>query len=203
MENKNFIPFQFFPVSWDWRPNQILLSILQHTAMLPTIRGFLPSSTRRLLSTSSIRLNYQFKIKLTPNEKSQINLKSKESQTASSPVKRIDQRLVKKFQSGTTYDPFDFSLARLHLDKKFATRNSSNDLFDKYGINPLDLYTNPEFLSQFVSSTGKILHRDVTGLSAKNQRRLSRAIRRCQAIGLMSKTHRDVSYLPPRLTGKL
>lgn len=78
-----------------------------------------------------------------------------------------------------------------------------NDLFNKFGVNPLDLYTSPETLSQFVTSTGRILHRDVTGLSAKNQRRLSKAIRRCQSIGLMSKVHKDVSLLPTRTSGKL
>lgn len=157
----------------------------------------------RAFTTGVPRFNLSFKIKLTPNEKSQINVKAKESGSSASQNKKIDPRLVKKFQSGTTYDPFDFSLARLHLDKKFSSKNSSNDLFEKNGVDPLDLYTNPEFLSQFVTSSGKILHRDVTGLSAKNQRRLSKAIRRCQAIGLMSKTHRDVSFLPSRIMGKL
>ncbi|CAR21185.1 hypothetical protein ACU8KH_00217 [Lachancea thermotolerans] len=161
------------------------------------------SIPKRAFTSGIPKQNLSFKIKLTPNEKSQINVKARDPGSASSQPKRIDPRLVKKFQSGTTYDPFDFSLARLHLDKKFSSKNSSNDLFDKNGVDPLDLYTNPEFLSQFVTSSGKILHRDVTGLSAKNQRRLSKAIRRCQAIGLMSKTHRDVSYLPSRIMGKI
>ncbi|SCV01600.1 LAMI_0G12486g1_1 [Lachancea mirantina] len=162
-------------------------------------------SSCRLFSSSSAKMDYSFKIKLTPNRKSQVNLKSGDNSAASpaTKLKRLDPRLVKKFQSGTYYEPFDFSLARLHLDKKLARKNSSNDLFDKNGVDPLDLYTNPEFLSRFVTSGGKILHRDVTGLSARNQRRLSKAIRRCQAIGLMSKTHRDVSFLPSRITGKL
>lgn len=171
--------------------------------MLKSAFGLLNASNRRLFSSSLVKGNLSFQLKLTPNEKSQVNLRSKGANSSQSQNKKIDPRLVKKFQSGTTYDPFDFSLARLHLDKKFSSKNSSNDLFDKYGIDPLDLYTNPEYLSQFVSSTGRILHRDVTGLSARNQRRLSKAIRRCQAIGLMSKTHRDVSYLPPRILGKL
>ncbi|SCU78357.1 LAFA_0A06216g1_1 [Lachancea sp. 'fantastica'] len=172
--------------------------------MLSTRNWILSGTIRRAFSKTAIKSDLSLKIKLTPNEKSQVNLKNTNtSSNAPSQIKKVDSRLVKKFQSGTTYDPFDFSLARLHLDKKFASRNSFNDLFDKNGVDPLDLYTNPEFLSQFVTSSGKILHRDVTGLSAKNQRRLSKAIRRCQAIGLMSKTHKDVSYLPSRIMGKI
>ncbi|CEP63468.1 mitochondrial 37S ribosomal protein bS18m LALA0_S08e03158g [Lachancea lanzarotensis] len=172
--------------------------------MLATRNYVLNTTARRVFSKTAPKLNLSLKIKLTPNEKSQIDLKSTNT-TANAPsqIKKVDSRLVKKFQSGTTYDPFDFSLARLHLDKKFASKNSFNDLFDKNGVDPMDLYTNPEFLSQFVSSSGKILHRDVTGLSAINQRRLSKAIRRCQAIGLMSKTHKDVSFLPSRIMGKI
>lgn len=117
-------------------------------------------------------------------------------------IKKLESKLIKNFQPGTVYNPFDFSLERIHLDRKFGVRPGSYDLFEKLKVNPLDLYTNPEFLSRFVSSTGKILHRDVTGLSAKNQRRLSKAIRRCQAIGLMSKTHKDVSILPQRTMSK-
>lgn len=156
---------------------------------------------RRLFSSGAVTLK-PLQIKLSNNnQKKQINVGSM-NQTSTN--KKIDPRLTKKFQRGSIYDPFDFSLARIHLDKKYgSSRRPINDLFIKFGINPLDLYTSPEVLSQFLTSTGKILHRDVTGLSAKNQRRLSKAIRRCQAIGLMSKVHKDVSLLPTRTSGKL
>ncbi|KAH3902778.1 related to 37S ribosomal protein RSM18, mitochondrial [Saccharomycodes ludwigii] len=108
---------------------------------------------------------------------------------------KIDPRFVRSFNSATTYDPFDFSLARLHLDKKYSNIRSENDFLNK--INAVDLYVYPQYLSKFLTSSGKIVHRDVTGLSAKNQRRISKAIRRAQAIGLLSKVHQDVSMLPP------
>ncbi|SMN19951.1 similar to Saccharomyces cerevisiae YER050C RSM18 Mitochondrial ribosomal protein of the small subunit, has similarity to E. coli S18 ribosomal protein [Maudiozyma saulgeensis] len=100
-------------------------------------------------------------------------------------IKTLEPKLIKSFEYSTIYDPFDFSMARINLDRKHKSK------FKLFGnnINPLDLYTSPEILSQYMSSTGKILHSDVTGLSAKNQRRLAKAIRRAQAIGLLSKTH--------------
>lgn len=140
-------------------------------------------------------------LKFKPNTKTQVEVGSMKQPGNN---KRVDPRLMKRFARDSIYDPFDFSLARIHLDRKESSSNrSANDMFDKFGVNPLDLYTSPEILSQFLSSTGKILHRDVTGLSAKNQRRLSKAIRRAQAIGLLSKTHKDVSFLPTRTSGRL
>lgn len=153
----------------------------------------------RMLSTSAKRLNPG--MKFMPSTKKQVEVDSIKKAENS---KKVDPRLMRRFVRDSTYDPFDFSLGRIHLDRKHSLSNrSANDMFDKFGVNPLDLYTSPEVLSQFLSSTGKILHRDVTGLSAKNQRRVSKAIRRAQAIGLLSKTHRDVSFLPTRISGKL
>lgn len=165
--------------------------------MLPRLR--VTSASTRLFSSATAKLGSG--VRITPNRKTQVEL---ETVTQVETNKRVDPRLMKNFARDSTYDPFDFSLAKIHLDKKNnAAKHKANDMFDKFGVNPLDLYTSPEILSQFISSTGKILHRDVTGLSAKNQRRLSKAIRRCQAIGLLSKTHKDVSFLPTRTSGKL
>ncbi|CAG60776.1 uncharacterized protein GVI51_J02673 [Nakaseomyces glabratus] len=111
-------------------------------------------------------------------------------------IKTINANFVPQFQRSAVYDPFDFSLSRLNLDRKMnRPKIQHHDLFEKYGLNPLNFYARPEILSYYVGSTGKILHRDVTGLSAKNQRRMAKAIRRCQAIGLMSKTHRFTNFL--------
>lgn len=165
--------------------------MLRHTILPLKLVGTIRSAATRSIA----------QVRLTPNMKTSVDAGTTRSLEGS---KRVDPRFIKKFPRNSTYDPFDFSLARIHLEKKFGSaKHSSNDMFDKYGINPVDLYTSPEILSQFMSSTGKILHRDVTGLSAKNQRRLSKAIRRAQAIGLLSKTHKDVSFLPTRASGRL
>ena len=52
-------------------------------------------------------------------------------------------------------------------------------------------YKNPELLKLFVTRTGKILPRRITGVSARNQRKLRKAILRCRQIALLPySTHR-------------
>ncbi|KAH3684703.1 hypothetical protein WICPIJ_004338 [Wickerhamomyces pijperi] len=102
--------------------------------------------------------------------------------------------LIKNFNAGETYDPFDFSIAKLNLDRKQKKLNLANEtgVFDKKKLNPLDYYTSPNELNKFVSSTGRIQARDVTKLTLKNQKRLSKAIKRSRAVGLMSSVHRVI-----------
>ena len=46
-------------------------------------------------------------------------------------------------------------------------------------------YQDPDLLRRFISERGKILPRRVTGTSAKNQRRLTIAIKRARIMGLL------------------
>ena len=46
-------------------------------------------------------------------------------------------------------------------------------------------YKNVELLKRFISERGKILPRRVTGTSAKNQRKLTVAIKRARIMGLL------------------
>lgn len=53
-------------------------------------------------------------------------------------------------------------------------------------------YKNPELLKLFVTSTGKILPRRITGVNARNQRKLRQAILRSRQIALLPyTTHRS------------
>ncbi|MBO0453996.1 30S ribosomal protein S18 [Enterococcus devriesei] len=47
-------------------------------------------------------------------------------------------------------------------------------------------YKNIELLKRFISERGKILPRRVTGTSAKNQRKLTIAIKRARIMGLLA-----------------
>ncbi|MEM7011734.1 MAG: 30S ribosomal protein S18 [Verrucomicrobiota bacterium] len=46
-------------------------------------------------------------------------------------------------------------------------------------------YKHPEFLGKFVSETGKIFPRRVTGVSAKLHRRITREIKRARSLNMM------------------
>lgn len=52
-------------------------------------------------------------------------------------------------------------------------------------------YRNAELLRRFISPEGKILPCRRTGLTAKNQRKVTRAIKQARAIGLLPFTNHD------------
>ncbi len=69
-------------------------------------------------------------------------------------------------------------------------RRRKVDPFDQNPSWELD-YKNPELLKLFVTRTGKILPRRITGVSARNQRKLRKAILRARQIGFLPyTTHR-------------
>ena len=56
--------------------------------------------------------------------------------------------------------------------------------FKKMGINYID-YKDPEFLMRFLNNQGKILPRRMTGLTAKQQRDLTLAVKRARIVALL------------------
>lgn len=52
-------------------------------------------------------------------------------------------------------------------------------------------YRNPEVLRRFISPEGKILPSRRSGLTAKHQRKVTRAIKKARAIGLLPFTNHD------------
>ncbi len=57
---------------------------------------------------------------------------------------------------------------------------------DRNSKNPIDLdYTDVEVLSRHVTDTGKILPRRITGMTAKQQRRVTSTIKRARNMLLM------------------
>lgn len=123
-------------------------------------------------------------------------------QESSQPPVHIDSVFAKRFGVGETYDPFDFSNDKLDIQKRerrsARASGTSRDPFENAGIDPLDVYMMPELLSRFLSSTGQILPREITGCNNKNQRKLSMAIKRARACGLLSSVHRHARFLPTR-----
>ncbi|ORZ34815.1 hypothetical protein BCR44DRAFT_33648 [Catenaria anguillulae PL171] len=64
------------------------------------------------------------------------------------------------------------------------------DVFKAMGTDPLASYKDVTLLSNFVTETGMLMHRKHTKLSAKNQRKLTKAVKRARAMGLMPHTYR-------------
>ncbi|XP_069092470.1 small ribosomal subunit protein bS18m [Pleurodeles waltl] len=57
-------------------------------------------------------------------------------------------------------------------------------------------YKNTQLLSQFVSPyTGRIYGRHITGLCAKKQKEISKAIKRAHIMGFMPVTYKDPAFL--------
>jgi small subunit ribosomal protein S18 len=57
--------------------------------------------------------------------------------------------------------------------------------FTKVGLEYID-YKDVNTLNRFTNDQGKILPRRVTGVSAKHQRQLTRAVKRARHLGLLS-----------------
>jgi small subunit ribosomal protein S18 len=60
-----------------------------------------------------------------------------------------------------------------------------NDVFYQLDLDPLEECQNSYLLTGFVSDMGKIFGREKTGLTAKSQRKLGKAIRRAKQMGVM------------------
>jgi small subunit ribosomal protein S18 len=79
----------------------------------------------------------------------------------------------------------DFFRRRRALLGPGAAESRRNDSFHQLGIDPLDEATNGRLLSYFVTDMGKVKSRAETKLTWRNQRRLTKAIRRAKMMGIM------------------
>jgi len=74
-----------------------------------------------------------------------------------------------------------------------SAESRQNDWFYQLGIDPLDEATNSRLLSYFVTDMGKIKGRAETKLTWRNQRRLTKAIRRAKMMGIMPILNKQIS----------
>lgn len=176
------------------------------------VRGITQSARLCLLPSSNDMKSEEQWIS-TPAEQANVDTQSSDSAifkvvqsarklrdtTSKEPPLNIITKFTRRFETYDTYDPFDFSMNKRAMeDRKPATRKNTRDPFEATGIDPLDCYTMPEVLSKFVSSTGQILPRDVTGCSSTNQKKLGIAIKRARSCGILSTVHKHSRYCPPR-----
>jgi small subunit ribosomal protein S18 len=69
------------------------------------------------------------------------------------------------------------------MGRGFGRRKVDPFLVDKTLL--LD-YKNIKVIQRFVTETGRIVPRHITGVTAKNQRKLSQFIKRCRNLGLLA-----------------
>ncbi|KAJ3026936.1 UNVERIFIED_CONTAM: hypothetical protein HDU68_004783 [Siphonaria sp. JEL0065] len=97
------------------------------------------------------------------------------------------KRLFKPYQ---TYEPAELNQQNTEFYQKARAKEPKDDIFAVLKINPLDVYKNVRLLSHFVTEMGHIKPRTETGLGIVNQKRLAKAIKRAQALGLMPYTYK-------------
>ncbi|KAJ2694973.1 hypothetical protein H4R19_005874, partial [Coemansia spiralis] len=95
-------------------------------------------------------------------------------------------RYSRRFLPTETYHPaeLDEGNARRTLDFSKQERPTV-DPFRVLGLDPLKEYKNALVLSNFVTEMGRIKPRHKSGLTAKSQRRVAKAIRRARSFGLL------------------
>ncbi|KAJ1736244.1 hypothetical protein LPJ61_000028 [Coemansia biformis] len=96
---------------------------------------------------------------------------------------------TRRFFPMDTYHPGEFDEGNARKTIDFAKRDrTAVDPFKALGIDPLKEYKNALVLSNFVTDMGRIKPRYKSGLSAKSQRRVAKAIRRARSFGLIPVT---------------
>lgn len=70
------------------------------------------------------------------------------------------------------------------VQRRGGRKRRKVDFFAANHIEKVD-YKDIDLLKRFISERGKILPRRVTGTYAKNQRKLTRAIKRARVMGLL------------------
>ncbi|EMR10814.1 ribosomal protein S18 [Pneumocystis murina B123] len=107
---------------------------------------------------------------------------------------KIPKTFYTPFKDSQLYSPYDLSFEK-NLAYRYSLNNVKEDTWKRLCISPLKQYKSFNVLSEFITEMGRILPRDETGCSAKHQRQLAKAIRRCRGIGLLSTTQRHPTYL--------
>jgi small subunit ribosomal protein S18 len=74
--------------------------------------------------------------------------------------------------------------------QKSRTRRRLQDYFLQNKGTEID-YKNQDLMRRFLSPEGKILPARRTGLTSKNQRKITKAIKRARAVGLLPFTNHD------------
>ncbi|KAI7823388.1 hypothetical protein BC939DRAFT_451969, partial [Gamsiella multidivaricata] len=89
------------------------------------------------------------------------------------------------FRKGDIYKPSDLNDSKTIT---YARPPKPVDELKILKVNPVVEYKNATLLSHYITPLGRLMSREQTGLSAKNQRRVAKAVRRARAMCIISPT---------------
>ncbi|OMJ07453.1 30S ribosomal protein S18, chloroplastic [Smittium culicis] len=98
---------------------------------------------------------------------------------------------TRNFSKVGTYHPWELNENKADLFPKDKKGNHVKDPFKLLEINPINEYKNTTLMVNYLTEMGRIIPRRKTGLSAKSQKRLSKAIKRARAFGLLPFTNKE------------
>lgn len=167
--------------------------------MTAIIRSQIRLLAREFSTNSSKKGDYSIASAFSNLKKQHDKLESQQLQQKKSSV---SQTFINDFSEQTTYDPFDFSIAKTRYNKRINRINRERAMkkssFNAEEVDPTDFYCMPQLLSKYMNTSGQILHHTVTGLSTKKQKAMAKAVKRARAFGLISSVGKDVSTFPRR-----
>ncbi|ORY68787.1 ribosomal protein S18 [Pseudomassariella vexata] len=103
------------------------------------------------------------------------------------------RQMPRRWREGDLYAPHDLSPQEASKWRRVTT--AKTDLVDMLGLRPLDMYRNFSFISEYMTTHGKIMRSEQTGLRPVNQRKVAKAIRRSIGMGLHPSVHRHPEIL--------
>ncbi|KAK9477179.1 hypothetical protein V1514DRAFT_334772 [Lipomyces japonicus] len=107
--------------------------------------------------------------------------------------------LVPKFGEIISPSDLKFKPLRNRMDKaKFSIDGVVIDKFKYLELDPMDKVIDPSFLSSFIRSSGEIRPAQTSNLHPRIQKKMTRAIKRARALGLLSSVHRSADHLIAR-----
>lgn len=111
----------------------------------------------------------------------------------------FDASHTRRYVAGDIVSPHDLSFQETRKWRFDPKKRITRDIFDVLGVDPAREYKNFGLLGEFVTDMGRIRPRAENGLSARNQRKVARAVRRSVGMGLMPSVSRHPEVLEREL----
>lgn len=111
-------------------------------------------------------------------------------------AREIRKQMSRRWKPGDVYSPHD--LSPVEQTKWRRVKRTEHDVFDELAMDPLAQWKNVGIMTEYRSPAGRIFSRKETGLSAVNQRKVSKAIRRAVGMAWLPGVHHHPEVLEDR-----